>query len=216
MSGVPESQQFRDGKPTLEYARQMPKTFASMTNEQVLHFAELSTPIPEACRECIVRDVMVVDQVEYDEAMKTFEEIAKTNREGMTFAAFPSFSGFVVAGSAGFISIPFVFNRGLVEWFNEAFVTSEMPPEQDLETFLEVGAASWGWMEPVLGQLSFSILCMQFARSQMQNLGFRPYNDFMKNRRARYLIAKYPKYDPEFLSNYSKCDKLIGPHKMAK
>jgi hypothetical protein len=36
-----------------------------MTNEQVLHFAELS--IPEACRECVVRDIMSVDRVEYDE-----------------------------------------------------------------------------------------------------------------------------------------------------
>ena len=70
MAGVPESEQFRDGKPTLAYANEMPKTFASMTNEQVLHFAELG--IPEACRECIVRDVMVVDQVEYEEVCCLF------------------------------------------------------------------------------------------------------------------------------------------------
>ena len=35
------------------------------TNDQILHFAELG--IPEACRECIIRDVMTVDQIEYDE-----------------------------------------------------------------------------------------------------------------------------------------------------
>lgn len=63
--GAPENNNFRDGKPTLEYATKLPKTFASMTNEQVLHFAEMG--VPEACRECIVRDVMGVDRVEYDE-----------------------------------------------------------------------------------------------------------------------------------------------------
>ena len=56
---------FRDGKPTLAYVKRIPKTFASMTNDQVLHFAEMG--IPEACRECVVRDIMDVDQVEYDE-----------------------------------------------------------------------------------------------------------------------------------------------------
>lgn len=66
MSGAAlNDEQFRDGKPTLEYARTLPKTFATMTNKQVLHFAELS--VPEACRECVVRDIMSVDQVEYDE-----------------------------------------------------------------------------------------------------------------------------------------------------
>lgn len=61
-----KQQQFRNGKPTLEYAKTLPSTFASMTNEQVLQFAEIGL-VPEACRECIVRDVMVVDQIDYDE-----------------------------------------------------------------------------------------------------------------------------------------------------
>jgi hypothetical protein len=36
-----------------------------MSNEQILHFAHME--VPEACRECIIRDVMTVDQIEYDE-----------------------------------------------------------------------------------------------------------------------------------------------------
>ena len=66
-SPLPEnaSSQFHNGKPTLAYARSLPKTFATMTNDQVIHFGELG--VPEACRECIVRDIMMVDNVEYDE-----------------------------------------------------------------------------------------------------------------------------------------------------
>ena len=84
---------------------------------------------------------MVVDQVEYDEAMKVFNEIAKTNREGMSAAALPFQIGLSAALVGGWVSIPLVFNLQAVEWFNEKFVTAEMPPPADLETWLEVGSA---------------------------------------------------------------------------
>lgn len=64
---------------------------------------------------------------------------------------------------------------------------------------------SWGWMEPVLGQVSFFLLCMQFARAQLHNLGIRPYFNWQRERRADRLAAMYPRYDPEFLRMYSKC-----------
>lgn len=63
---------FHNGKPTLAYVRSLPKTFATMTNEQVIHFGELG--VPEACRECIVRDIMMVDCVEYDEVRWRWNE----------------------------------------------------------------------------------------------------------------------------------------------
>ena len=72
--------------------------------------------------------------------MKVFEQIRKTNREGMFFAALPFYSGFGVATIGCGASFPLVFDRTLVEWFNAAFVTADMPPEQDLETILEVGS----------------------------------------------------------------------------
>lgn len=214
IASVPESQNFRDGKPTLEYATKLTKTFASMTNDQCVHFAELG--IPEACRECVVRDVMMVDQVEYDEAMEVFKNIAETNREGMFLAALPFYLGVGVSVTGGYASIPLTFNLASVEWFNEKFVTSELPPMEDLETWLEVGAASWGWMEPVLGQVSFFLLCMTFARSQLQNLGIRPYYNWQRERRSNHLIQKYPQYDAQFLANYSKIDRLVKPHDMAE
>lgn len=51
--------------------------------------------------------------------------------------------------------------------FVQHMVTTEVPPDKDLETWLEVGSWSWGWMEPPLGQLSFFLLCMQLARHQV-------------------------------------------------
>mmetsp|Transcript_28947 Transcript_28947/g.61155 ORF Transcript_28947/g.61155 Transcript_28947/m.61155 type:complete len:283 (-) Transcript_28947:171-1019(-) len=211
MSTTPD---FRDGKPTLEYAKKLPKTFASMTNEQILTFAEMG--IPEACRECIVRDVMVVDQIEYDEALKVFKQIAQVNREGMKIASLPFYVGFGSSVTAAYLSIPLVFHLPSVDWFNHNFVTAELPPVEDLETWLEVGSASWGWMEPVLGQISFFLLCMQFARSQLQNLGLRPYYRWQLERRASRLVQLYPQYDAEFLKLYSKCDQLAEAHEMSE
>ena len=49
----------------LEINRLFHSVIIIQTNDQILHFAELG--IPEACRECIIRDVMTVDQIEYDE-----------------------------------------------------------------------------------------------------------------------------------------------------
>lgn len=209
----PPDESFKDGKPTIQYAKAMPKTFASMTNEQVLQFAEMK--IPEACRECIIRDIMVVDQIEYDNAMKVFKKVAETNRRGMQIYALPFYTGFGAAFTGGFLSLPLVFDLNTVDWFNARFVTAEMPPPEDLMTVLEVGSASWGWMEPVLGQISFFLLCMQFARSQLQNLGIRPYFNWQRNMRAEYLVSQFPQYDAEFLRNYSKIDKIAEPHQMS-
>jgi hypothetical protein len=50
-------------------------------------------------------------------------------------------------------------------------VCADVPEAKDLETWLEVGGFAWNWMEPPLGTISFVLLCMQFARSQLQNLG---------------------------------------------
>lgn len=202
--------EFRDGKPTLAHAKKIPRTFAAMTNDQVLHFAEMG--IPEACRECVVRDIMDVDQVEYDEAMKTFQKVAATNREGMIAAAIPFYLGFGAAFSAAFVSVPMVFDLSTVTWFNEHYVTTDLPEPKDLETVLEVGAWSWNWMEPVLGHISFFLLCMQFSRSQLRNLGIRPYFNWQRARRANYLIRSYPQYDAEFLGNFSRSEKLVGSH----
>ena len=60
----------------------------------------------------------------------------------------------------------------------------DVPETKDLETPLEVGSWAWNWMEPPLGQISFFLLCLQYARAQMQNLGYKPYTDWYKHRRA--------------------------------
>lgn len=62
-------------------------------------------------------------------------------------------------------------------------------------------------MEPMLGQVSFFLLCLQYARAQLDNLGIKPYTSRVKRIRAERLAEAFPQYDPRALFAYSEtCD----------
>ena len=105
-----------------------------------------------------------MDSVDYQAACKTFEVIEKANKEFSFIKTMPYKIGIASALTAGFASIPLCFDIGTAVWFNENYVTTDVPEPKDLETMLEVGAWTWNWMEPPLGQISFFLLCLQFAR----------------------------------------------------
>jgi hypothetical protein len=60
----------------------------------------------------------------------------------------------------GLYAFPMVFDLYTASYFNTLYVTTDIPEPKDLETVLEVGNWTWGWMEPPLGTISFFILCM--------------------------------------------------------
>lgn len=80
-----------------------------------------------------------------------------------------------------------------------------------METPLEVGSFAWNWMEPPLGTISFILLCLQYARSQLENLGAKPYTSWIKHRRARRLVKEFPTYDAGVVASFSEGDPFT-PH----
>jgi hypothetical protein len=84
----------------------------------------------------------------------------------------------------------------------------DVPEAKDLETPLEVGGFAWNWMEPPLGTISFFLLCMQYARAQLENLGAKPYTSAIKHSRARRLIKEFPKYDAAITASFSTGDSF--------
>jgi hypothetical protein len=130
----------------------------------IIYFTVAAMESHSARIEVLKRHIMSIDNVNYEEASKTFKLIAAKNREGMWLDALPYTVGVGLASSAAFISIPMVFDLNLALWFNEGFVTTDVPEPRDLETHLEVGSWTWNWMEPPLGTFSFSLLCLQFSR----------------------------------------------------
>ena len=162
----------------------------------------------DAREERLIRDIMAKDDVSWEEAQPKFEEIIAANRRGLFVSTLPYKIGIVSSLVLGFGSIPMIFDLNTALWFNEAYVTTDVPEERDLETPLEVGSWTWNWMEPPLGQMSFFLLCMQYARAQLQNLGAKPYTAYILKRRAGRLCREFPDYCPYVLESFSEGDPL--------
>jgi len=205
---------FINEKPTLAYAKIMPSKYSSMKHEQILQLCvEGSQP---ARREALIRNIMAVDSIEYSDAAAKVRKMSIDNRSVMHLEYSPYHIGMGAALAGGAISFPLVFDKNAVIWFNEKFVTAEVPPIEDLETMWEVGSWSWGWMEPVIGQASFVLLLLQFARSQAVKLGVKPYGDYMLHIRSKRLVSAYPQYNPMFLEWFAQSEDLYGsnPHQV--
>jgi len=189
-------------KPSKEMVKGLPRDWCEMTNEVLCVYA--AQGIHEAHREVLIREIMNVDSVDWDAADSKVSEIEEFNKSGMALFTLPFKAGIVVAVTGGLVSIPLCFHLDTVMWFNDAFVTADVAEPKDLETWLEVGSWAWNWMEPPLGQISFFLLALQFARNQMVNLKLTPYTDRVTMYRAQRLCDKYPQYAPLTLSEFAK------------
>ena len=179
-----------------------PRTYADYPNESLLFLSVNGDA--SAASERLIRDIMVVNQIVRVDADPIFDQILGDARKGLGMAKLPYRIGIVAALVAGFGSFPMCFDLHTTLWFNDGYVTSDVPEAKDLETWLEVGTWSWGWMEPPLGQLSFFLLCIQFMREQMMSIGMTPYTEWLQEKRANKLISKYPEYSPLILQEVSK------------
>lgn len=193
--------------PFIEKGLHLPCRYNEMSNDSLAVLTALE--VEEACEELMKRHIMREDKVDYWEAGKTFRIIAEVNREGMFSETIPHGVGAALAVTTGLASFPLVFHEPTVAWFNKQFVTTEVPPLEDLETVFEIGAWSWNWMEPPLGQISFFLLCLQFARSSLGNLGLNNYSRRVKVKRAQRLAERFPQYEPHVLIQYSLSTKYL-------
>ena len=123
--------------PTLDECQQQARSFCEMSNEALLLMAAQGDL--GACTERLHREVMAVDGVVWPVAAERVDAMAQAlpgaSRRGGVLAA--------TSLVAGFGSLPMVFHYDVALWFNERFVTADVPEPKDLETWLEVG--SWTW-----------------------------------------------------------------------
>jgi len=177
-----------------------------MDDKTLLTFGALKDH--SAREEILKRHIMDVDGSSYEVACDIFNTISERNMKGYYMVTLPYKIGITSAIFAGVAAFPLVFHLPTIEWFNDWAVTCEIPEARELETALEVSIWSWNWMEPPLGTISFALLCSQYARSQMNNLGVRPYTRWIKHRRGRALAEAFPTYDEKILSAYSETADL--------
>lgn len=148
--------------PTIAIAKALPNGYSEMDNEPLLAVAEMGNH--GARIELLKRHIMAVDNVDYEAAGKKFEEIKAAGKEGLFWHLLPYKLSIGAAAVCAIGSWPMVFGESTSLWFNHHFVTMEIPEPSDMDTWLEVGAWTWNWNEPVLGTASFVLLCLQFAR----------------------------------------------------
>ena len=182
--------------------QQDPTTCRSLDTLSLLTLSAMKNH--DARVELLKRNIQSVDQVSYQVASETFRTMAAYQQRFTVWQTIPHKLGISIALTAGFGSIPLCFHLPTVHWFNHHHVTTDIPEPADLETWLEVGAWAWNWMEPPLGQISFLLLCLQFSRSQLDNLGIRPYTRWRKHRLAQQLAATFPRYNSKLVMDYSK------------
>eukprot|EP00301_Raphidiophrys_heterophryoidea_P012788 c1967_g1_i2.p1 GENE.c1967_g1_i2~~c1967_g1_i2.p1 ORF type:complete len:241 (-),score=51.28 c1967_g1_i2:62-784(-) len=194
-------------KPSIQEAKEMPREYYEMPNNVLITLSAEGDK--NARKERLIREIMAVENLTWDEAQPKFGLIQHRNREWLFASSLPFRFGISLALVSAALSFPLVFSRGTALWFNERFVTTDIPPDADLETFLEVGAWTWNWMEPVLGQVSFFLLCLQFSRAQLENLGAKPYTLMLKHHRARKLCRHYPQYNKKILTDFAISEPFI-------
>mmetsp|Transcript_16660 Transcript_16660/g.29158 ORF Transcript_16660/g.29158 Transcript_16660/m.29158 type:complete len:262 (+) Transcript_16660:68-853(+) len=190
----------RKQKPTIQVAQDMPREYWEMSNEVLLLMAARGNE--GAQRERMVREVMSKTPCSWDEAQPIVEDIKKTALTGSGVFEVPYYTNLALGLLSGAICLPLIFHLPTVEWFNEKFVTSDEPPEKDLETSLEVSIWAWNWMEPLIGTASFVLLVCQFSRAQMLNIGLRPYGRRVFDLQVTRLQQKYPQFNGNIIEDF--------------
>jgi hypothetical protein len=61
-------------------------------------------------------------------------------------------------------------------------------------------------MEPYLGTASFVLLGLQFMRTQMRRMHWKPYTESILSLRANRLARLYPQYNRMIVRDFSKSD----------
>jgi hypothetical protein len=191
-------------KPTIEMAKAMPREYHEMSDKMIMRLAVGGNY--KACKERMVREVTAVDGVDYATAVAKVDEMSSVNRASNALYKLPYRVGITLALGAGIASFPLVFDISTALWFNDAYVTADVADPEDLETPLEVGMWTWGWMEPPLGQISFFLLCMAWSRENMKNVNISPYTEWMKSKRATALADRFPAYNTTITKEFADAD----------
>eukprot|EP00929_Paragymnodinium_shiwhaense_P106377 TRINITY_DN7168_c0_g1_i1.p1 TRINITY_DN7168_c0_g1~~TRINITY_DN7168_c0_g1_i1.p1 ORF type:complete len:240 (+),score=54.33 TRINITY_DN7168_c0_g1_i1:122-841(+) len=205
LSDSPSSGQV-PGIPTIEQARAMPTDMSHLSNEALYILAEQAHPC--ATKERLTRHIMATDEKEYEEARKVTEKMEGETKYFNNFITLPYRVGIATALVAGWGCLPIIFHKATAVWFNHHHVTSDLPDKEDFQTVLEVGSWTWNFMEPPLGAFSFTLLCLQFARAQMENWGIRPYAGVIKDWRANNLVNAYPQYSEDIVREFAETRPL--------
>ena len=179
--------------PTRDECRSQPRSHSEFPCDTLLLLAAHGDH--GACTERLVREVMLVEELDWPTARRQVEAMEDANAPSEA----PGNAAAAVTVAAACAALPMTFSKDTALWFNKHYVTAEVPPSSDLDTWLEVGAWTWNWMEPPLGTISFVVLCVQLTHAR----AISPVLAWAKQRRADALVQRYPQYSPLVLRQWA-------------
>mmetsp|Transcript_5693 Transcript_5693/g.7856 ORF Transcript_5693/g.7856 Transcript_5693/m.7856 type:complete len:258 (+) Transcript_5693:51-824(+) len=182
----------------------LPEEYRELSNE--ILFVLAANGNHSACQERLVRDIMRVDGVTWEEAEIKVKEINVAAEKFNSLVRLPYQIGIAFGIGSAFSSIPLVFDLNTALSFNEYFSREDLPDGgmEELVNFWQVGSWTWGWMEPYLGTMSFVLLGFQFARAQMEKIAIAPFTERMQEMRATRLSQTFPMYSKKILHDHAR------------
>lgn len=192
-------------RPSIEDAERQPTHVCEMSHESLAELAMIGNH--SAHRERLVREIMAVDSVSWEDAHDVLAQLDEYNEKYYWVESFPYRIGVpfnilcVIAGTM------LVFNRPLALWYAENIAGEELPEgvtDINEMTMNQVGAWTWSWMEPMLGVATFVLLCFQFSRAQVSKMNMKTYGEHILQWRASRLARGFPQYDSSMVKAWAK------------
>lgn len=197
----------RPAYPTLRSVRGAPRELYEYSNEALL-LASRAPDAHDAHQERLIREIMVVDKIDYPRACAKMKEIFEYNSKVSNILTVPLHTGLAVAVVGAIGCVPLVFHEHSAQSFADLIgVAVECHQENN---FAQVGQATWSYMEPILGTASFSILCLQLLRGAMVNMAYQPYIDFVHSHRANKLAKAFPQYSKAVVKDFGRSQPFRG------
>lgn len=173
-------------------------------NQEGLYLLRVVHDVELAHEEYLLRDIIEKDKVDEITATKRIEYIRSKTERRLNYHLLPYWAGLTTVGAFGCVAVPLVYSKTAALWFNENYVTTDVPPPDDLGTYLEVGSWTWNWMEPWTGTFAFVILCANYSKTFIKKLGLKPYSQMMQQRRISLVSSEFPQYDPLAVEGFVK------------
>jgi len=187
-------------RPDEAYAMRQPTHVCELPHQALAELAMLENHC--ARRERLLREVMCVDGVSWDQAHEVLNRLDRYNERYYWFETMPYRVGITAAFLGGVGSIFLVFWAPVAEWYGVNIAGEALPEgvgEIGEMTTNQVGTWTWSWMEPMIGTASFVLLCAQLIRAQGTKMNMQPYSRQLMEWRANRLAKAFPRYDESML-----------------
>jgi hypothetical protein len=192
-------------RPSVATAKMQPAHMSEMGHNTIAHLAISGNHY--AHRERVLREIMTVDNVSWEEAHKQLAVMDEYKEQHYWFVTMPYRIGVVAATFFGIGSCLLVFHPSTAEWYGIEVAGEELPEDKksvNEMTINQVGTWTWSWMEPMIGTASFVLLCAQFMRAQFIKLQMKTFLEIMESHKADMLATKFPQYDRSIIRSWAK------------